>query len=141
MTPYKFPNGQLSSHCLHPARHYLQVLSGLFYTTFLRVPRGEHLGEFISFKDLHLCSILPPCFSTTLFCVREPGLCSFSSCCTDICHIKNSLTPPRLLEMGLLCCFFWQYCFSLCKMMCSSEKPLGTNDKNWILTCFNTCSL
>ena len=71
------------------ARHYLQAPSGLFCITFLRMPRGEHLGEFISFKDLHLCSILPPSFSTTLLCFGKPGLCSSSSCRREIATSKS----------------------------------------------------
>lgn len=64
---YKFPIQQLSSHQLLSARHYAQAPVGVLYIAFLRVPQWEHLGECLSFKDMHLCSILSS-FLTTLVC-------------------------------------------------------------------------
>lgn len=76
---------------------FCQVLSaqpgGFFHTTFHRVPGGDHLGEFISFKDLHLCSILPPSFFNYTVMFWKAWALSYLFLLQRLPHLKVADTP------------------------------------------------
>ena len=96
------------------ARFCLHNPSGLFHTTFHRVPGGEHLGEFISFKDLHLCSILPPSFFNYTVMFWKAWALSFLLMLQRLPHLKVADTPKvtwngsSLLFFRIAVLFFMQ---------------------------------